>query len=541
MSEQTEPALGAEDLRRLREAAAGNDVEPEPGRRGGGLRLDGKGFEDIIFSHWGPNPNKRPAVRSPLADDAAKHRAELAAKLPGERLVIPAGAVRHRTWDTDFLFRTGTAFAHMTGLGRDLEADAALVIDPVVAADGGVGHRAAIFLEPAIDRTNPRFFSDSKHGEFWVGPRPLPADFHIMTGLEIRDMTEFEDALRAGAGPDGIRIRVLRGYDPRIDATVDRVREEVGLGDEAANRGVDAVLEQSSDECRIIKTPRELDEIRRAVAATERGFERVADVLPIARKVKRGERLLEATFTHSCRYEGNGIAFGTNAASGPRATILDYHANDHALRDGDLFLLDAGIELDSLYAADITRTMPVGGRFTPAQRRVYQAVLDASNAAIEAANKPGAVYSDMLHAALESTARSLADMGILPVSMEEALSPDGHQHYRWLYHGTGHHLGLDVHDAYRSRNEFYADAPLRPGMAFTLEPGLYFDAADELVPPEYRGIGVRIEDDLIVGEDGVTRLVSTFARTPDEVEAWLAAHEPEDYLPSFLEHEAECA
>ncbi|MBT1160971.1 MULTISPECIES: M24 family metallopeptidase [Bifidobacterium] len=160
---------------------------------------------------------------------------------------------------------------------------------------------------------------------------------------------------------------------------------------------------------------------------------------------------------------------------------------------------------------------------------------------IREANKPGAVYHDMLDAALASVARSLHRLGILPVSVEEALRPDGHQHYRWLYHGTGHHMGIDVHDAYRSRNEYYPDAPLKPGMVFTLEPGLYFDVAGELVPERYRGIGVRIEDDLMVDTDGTTKLISDFARTPDEVEAWLASHGPERYLDSFLAQEAACA
>ena len=530
-----------ETLHRLASIASANDTVPQSGKRAGGMKLSGKGFEDIIFDHWGVNPYKKTAERSPLADDAALHRAELVAKLPGERLVIPAGTMRARTWDIDYLFRTGTAYAHLTGLGRDLEADSVLVIDPTINADGTAGYCATIYLEPAIDRSNPRFFSDSKHGEFWVGPRPLPRDFEIMTGLNVRDRTELEDALRAGAGPDGVHIRVLRGIDPSIEAIVNRVREECSLGDASANRGIDAVLEEREDECRIIKTPREVDEIRKAVEATQRGFDRVADILPIARQVRRGERLLEATFTHSCRYEGNYISFETNAGSGPRATILDYHANDHALRDGDLFLLDAGIELDSLYSADITRTFPVNGRFTPAQRAIYQAVLDAADAAIAAANRPGAVYHDMMDAALESTARSLAALGILPVPVEEALAAEGQHHKRWLYHGTGHHLGLDCHDAYHARNEYYPDAPFRPGMVFTLEPGLYFDAADELVPEEFRGIGVRIEDDLMVTDSGEVKLMTTFARTPDEIESWLVEHNPQRFLDSFLECEAACA
>lgn len=534
-------AYSEESLAALHALAAGNDTEPAKGKRSGGLALKGKGFEDIIFTNWGENPNKKQYERSPFADDAAKHRAELVSKIPGERLVIPAGTLRHRTWDIDFLFRTGTAYAHLTGLGRDLEADSVLVIDPVLEADGTAGYHATIYLEPAIDRSNPRFFSDAKHGEFWVGPRPLPADFHTMTGLEIKDRTELEAALREGAGPDGIRIRLMRGYDPSVDTLVNRVREESGLGDADANRALDATLEEREDECRVVKTPREVAEIQKAVEATQRGFDRVADILPIARQVKRGERLLEATFTHSCRYEGNYISFETNAASGPRATILDYHANDHALKDGDLFLLDAGIELDSLYGADITRTFPVNGKFTPAQRKIYQAVLDSADAAIAAANKPGAVYHDMIDAVMVSVAHSLEKLGILPVSAEEALKPDGHQQYRWLYHGTGHMMGLDCHDSHHARNEFYPDSEFKPGMVFTLEPGLYFDAADLLVPEEYRGIGVRIEDDLMVTESGEVKLMTTFARTPDEIETWLAAHGPEHYFDSFLAQDAACA
>lgn len=147
----------------------------------------------------------------------------------------------------------------------------------------------------------------------------------------------------------------------------------------------------------------------------------------------------------------------------------------------------------------------------------------------------------MIDAVMDSVAHSLERFGILPVSAQEALRPEGHQHYRWLYHGTGHMLGLDCHDASHARNELYPDSEFRPGMIFTLEPGLYFDIADELVPEEFRGIGVRIEDDLVVTQDGKVALMMDFARTPDEIEHWLAEHAPERYLESFLESEAACA
>lgn len=523
-----------EQVRRLHEAAASNSVEPPRGKLAGGLKTDGKGFKDIIFTHWDPEVSKVTYSRSPMADDAAVNRDRLAHELPGERLVIPAGAPRHRTWDVDFLYHPAVAFTHLTGLGKDYEPWAALVIDPVINADGSVGHHDTIYVEPFIDRTNPRFFSDSKHGEFWIGPRPLPSDLAVMSGIEVKSVDALSDALGRGAGSDGIRIRLMRGYDEQMDARVNAVRERCGLGGAEENADVDAILEEREDEGRIIKHPREIEEIRKAVRAAERGFDRVADMLPVARKVDRGERLLEATFTHSARFDGNGVSFETNAGSGQRATILDYHANDRRLEDGDLFLIDAGVETESLYCSDITRTFPVNGKFSKPQREIYQAVLDSSNAAIAAANKPGAVYHDMIGAVMDSIAHSLEKLGILPVSAEEALGPDGHQYYRWLYHGTGHFMGLDVHDSYHSRDEMYPFSRLKPGMVFTLEPGLYFDEADELVPERYRGIGVRIEDDLEVTPEGETRLMTRFARTPDEIEQWLAEHSPDDYIESFL-------
>ena len=180
------------------------------------------------------------------------------------------------------------------------------------------------------------------------------------------------------------------------------------------------------------------------------------------------------------------------------------------------------MEVDSLYTADVTRTLPVDGTFTEVQRKVYEAVLAAADAAFEFA-RPGVKFRDVHTTALRVLAEHLHSWGLLPVSVEEASSPGGQQHRRWMPHGTSHHLGLDVHDCAQARREMYLDAELEPGMVFTIEPGLYFKEDDLAVPEEYRGIGVRIEDDVLVTADGVENLSAALPRRADEVEAWMAA------------------
>ena len=197
--------------------------------------------------------------------------------------------------------------------------------------------------------------------------------------------------------------------------------------------------------------------------------------------------------------------YDTIAASGDHACTLHWIRNDGDLREGDLLLLDAGVELDTLYTADVTRTLPVNGRFSDDQRTVYEAVLEAQQAGIDAA-KPGAKFSDVHAAAIAVLARKLEEWGLLPVTAEESLSADGGQHRRWMVHGTSHHLGIDVHDCAQARREKYREGTLAEGMIITVEPGLYFKSDDELVPENLRGIGVRIEDDIVITADGAENL-----------------------------------
>jgi Xaa-Pro aminopeptidase len=217
------------------------------------------------------------------------------------------------------------------------------------------------------------------------------------------------------------------------------------------------------------------------------------------------------------------VGYDSICAAGEHATTLHWIRNTGEVSEGDLVLIDAGVETDSLYTADVTRTLPVNGTFTHAQRAVYDAVLAAQEAGLEAA-RPGNRFKDVHAAAIRVIARTLFDWGLLPegVDVEDTLdAEEGQFHRRWMVHGTSHHLGIDVHDCALARQEDYMDAELREGMVLTVEPGLYFKSDDLLVPEELRGIGVRIEDDIMITADGCRNLSAMLPRSADDVEHWV--------------------
>jgi Xaa-Pro aminopeptidase len=190
------------------------------------------------------------------------------------------------------------------------------------------------------------------------------------------------------------------------------------------------------------------------------------------------------------------------------------------IRKGDLLLLDAGVEGHSLYTADITRTLPISGKFTAEQRVVYELVLEAQQAALNMV-KPGVDFMKPNESAMTVFAHGLVRLGILRMSAEEALRDENRFYRRHSLHNVSHMLGLDVHDCAQSRAETYKYGKLEPGMVLTVEPGLYFQTDDLTVPPRYRGIGVRIEDDVLVTAKGHRVLSSSLPREPDKVEAWM--------------------
>ena len=420
---------------------------------------------------------------------------------------MPAGPYKVRSNDCDYRFRAHSAFAHLSGLGAEKEPDTVLVLEP--NEDGT--HTPLLFFKPRAPRSSKEFYADARYGEFWVGARPSLEELSAQTGLETRHIDTLRDVLAKDAGT--VQLRIVRGVDANVEAMVNEVRTQASLPAGEDARKEDEALEEHLSEIRLIKDAFELEEMIRAVEVTKAGFEDIIRVLPRAVGHRRGERVIEGAFRAVAREEGNGEGYETIAASGNHANTLHWIDNDGEVREGDLVLVDAGVEVDSLYTADITRTLPVNGRFTEVQARVYQAVLDACEAALARANEPGCRFKDVHDAAMKVIAARLYEWGILPVTPEESLSPEGQQHRR----------GLDVHDCAKARAELYQGALLEPGMVFTIEPGLYFRADDLLIPEEYRGIGVRIEDDVVVNADGtVTRISEDIPRTIADVEEWIA-------------------
>jgi Xaa-Pro aminopeptidase len=274
-------------------------------------------------------------------------------------------------------------------------------------------------------------------------------------------------------------------------------------------------MDEIVHELRRIKTPMELVLMRKANEISKRAHLRaMAETKPGTYEFE-----LRGVLEHEFIKSGSPrAAYESIVGSGPNATILHYIKNTRRIEDGDLVLIDAGCEFD-YYASDITRTYPANGKFTDAQRRVYEIVLRAQLEAIEHV-KPGASFADLHSISLRVLVQGLIDLGFISGPVEEAIEEKRHRAY--FMHKTGHYLGMDVHDvgSYR-RGE--GPRPFEPGVVITVEPGLYISADNTDVPPEYRGIGVRIEDDILVTESGYENLSEGLAKSVEDVERACAA------------------
>jgi Xaa-Pro aminopeptidase len=469
-------------------------------------------FKDFIHGGWAERPDVPPSPRE-QAPFAAARRMRLAGLFPGKRLIVAAGPAKQRSNDTDYAYRPHSAFSWLSAWGVDTVPGSVLVVEP------GDGTDATLYFVPTAGRDSEEFYANAAIGEFWTGPRPSLAHVAADLGIATRPLAELADALRDRP----LDAVVLREADPTIttalDAARSQSREDWALDTDIAD--LDARLQRDLSELRLVKDSYELNQMRLAIDATQRGFEDVIADFPNIVAHERGERLVEGTFNRRARADGNTVGYDTIAASGPHACILHWTRNDGPVVPGDLILLDAGVEVESLYTADITRTLPVNGKFTDVQRKVYEAVREAADAAL-AIVRPGIRFREIHAEAMKVIAARTAEWGFLPVSAEESLNPELQYHRRYMVHGTSHHLGIDVHDCAQARRELYLDGVLEPGMVFTIEPGLYFQPDDLTVPEEFRGIGVRIEDDIVVTETGAENLSAGIPRTADDVEAWLA-------------------
>jgi Xaa-Pro aminopeptidase len=407
-------------------------------------------------------------------------------------IFLGAGRVT-RSRDTEFPFRQDSDFWYLTGFDHPNAV-------AVLRTDGGPEH--TLYVEPR-----------DRDLEIWTGFRP---------GVEgARDDYGADDAYPAaeflsqlpGLVRKTKRIYHTLGRKTDIDRQIIDTLEEMRLRSRQSGTPAESIIDPRSivHEMRLFKEPAELDIMRRASAIS--GEAHAAG----AKLARSGvyEYEIEAAIEYAFRRRGaSGAAYTTIVGGGSNATVLHYIANSQKLQDNEMVLVDAGCELEG-YASDVTRTYPIGGRYTAAGRAVYEVVLTAHRAGIEQC-APGKTLADIHAAAVRAIVEGLVDLELLSGNLEELIAREAYR--RYYMHKTSHWLGLDVHDV----GNYFADSghrPLESGMVFTVEPGIYVAADDQESAAEFRGIGVRIEDDITITQDGCENLTSAIPTAPDDVEA----------------------
>jgi Xaa-Pro aminopeptidase len=469
------------------------------------------GLTKAIAENWDtaprmPHPASGPNDLSSGAATFARNRSALSAHFRDQMVVVPAGLRTARSNDTDYAFRAWSGFTWLTG---ETVEGAVLVMTPA-PSEGTPAHNASLYIREYAGPGKASYFTDRRHGALWVGNVPAVTETATVLDIPTRPLSEL--------GRDLELSRHHRAVAPRgVDRSVD----------ELLPRAESGKLQQVIDELRLIKNDWEVSQLQAACDATTRGFSDVAAELPplLAAGGKRGERWLEGTFWRRARTEGNEVGYTSIVGAGQHATTLHWWRNDGDIAAGQLLLADMGVELDSLFTADVTRTMPVNGEWSTVQWTLYAAVLEAQVAGI-AEVKAGADFLAAHKAAMWVLADHLHNWGILPVTAEVACAedpaaPGAGLHRRYTLHGVSHMLGIDVHDCAKARDETYRNGPLSAGNTLTVEPGLYFQANDLTVPAEWRGIGIRIEDDILVTNGAPLNLSAALPREPDEITAWM--------------------
>ncbi len=398
-----------------------------------------------------------------------------------------------RSRDTEFPFRQDSDFWYLTGFDHP---NAVMVL----RTDGGPAY--TLYVE-ARDRD----------AETWTGYRPgVEGAERDYDADEARTNDRFLPDVSALMGK-AKRVYHVLGRDAAVDAKIVETLEGLRLRSRQGPVPADAIIDPRSiiHEMRLFKEPAELDIQRRASEITREAHEAAARMARESVHEYEMQAVLEYTFR---RRGARGPAYTTIVGGGSNATILHYIANDQKLRDGELVLVDAGAELEG-YASDVTRTYPIGGRFTGPGRALYEVVWAAQEAAL-ALCAPGNTLPQVHDAAVRTVVEGLVELSILDGDVEELIAREAYR--RFYMHSTSHWLGLDVHDvgAYRIDGE---PRPLKPHMVFTVEPGIYVGADEEKVDARFRGIGIRIEDDVVITESGHENLTGAIPKAPDDLEA----------------------
>lgn len=424
----------------------------------------------------------------------ADRRATVLSRLEDGVMILPAATHALRNNDTEYEYRQSSDLYYLTGF---TEPEAVLVLAPHRSDE-----RVTLFLRPR-DRDK----------EIWNGRRlgveSAPAELGVDAAYPIDELAQrLPDAL-AGAH----RAFVTLGEDERFDRAFFTALQAARTKTRRTGFAPDTFVEPSTilHEMRLVKDAGEIEAMRRAGAVTRLGH--IAGM----RATRPGltEFELEAIIEHAYRVNGaQDVSYPSIVAGGDNATILHYNTNRATLRAGDLVLVDSAAELD-LYASDVTRTWPVDGRFTAEQRAIYEIVLEAQKAAI-AEVRPGAHVRSAHEVALRVLSAGLIDVGLLHGTVDEAIETEAYKPF--YMHGTGHWIGLDVHDvgSYNLRDG-ETKRPLLPGMVVTVEPGLYVNR-DLDVDERFKGIGVRIEDDILCGPDGPVNLSDGIPKDIAEIE-----------------------
>lgn len=409
--------------------------------------------------------------------------------------IFPSVPLARRNGDVEHSYRADSDLFWLTGFE---EPEAVAVLAPAAAKP------FTLFVRPR-----------DREKEIWNGRRAGVEGAVERFGADQAFAIDKLDAelpkLVGGAGTLWYR---LGGFDPEFDVRVARLLSTLRARARSAP-GAPGRLEdpgQIVHELRLRKEPAELEALRRAVELTRRGH------LAAMRAGRPGaheyqlQSLLEREYRHG---GGRGCGYYPIVAAGPNATVLHYNENDAPVRAGELVLVDSGAEFD-LYTADVTRTFPASGRFTEAQRAAYQVVLDAADWCI-AETKPGATLDRLHEGAVRVLTEGMIRLGLLHGAADDLIKDKSYR--RYYMHRTSHWLGLDVHDAGAYREAAGGSRPLEPGMVFTVEPGLYVAADDPEAPPALRGLGIRIEDDILVTATGRENLTEAIPRAPADVEA----------------------
>lgn len=420
-------------------------------------------------------------------------RRRLMDSLTGGAIVIAAGHDSPRNNDVDHHYRQESSFWYLTGFD---EPDAVAVLRP------GSRTPYTLFVRPY----DPTF-------EIWVGRRAGVGGAVGPLGANAAYPLDQLDARLPRLLAEYETIHYALGSDDRVDGIISGL---VKQRRRMAQRGAKSVRRIEDPTARIdamrqVKTADEIALLQRAIDITAVGFEAAMQTAAPGVTEYEVQAALERPFRH-LGSPRNG--YPSIVAGGANACVLHYIRNEEALGPDDLLLIDAGAEY-GYYTADVTRTWPVSGEFTPAQRAIYEIVLESQNKGI-AAVKPGVGFDDVHRVCTRALIQGLVDLGIMQGDVDQILSDAAYRDY--YMHATSHWLGLDVHDCGAYRDD-KGQVRLRPGMVLTVEPGLYFGRQARNAPEAYRGIGIRIEDDVLVTEDGCRVLSEAIPKEPDELEA----------------------